>query len=42
VRPYLKKTQPTLKRAGEVAQVVDPEFKSQYGKKIIFFASIYF
>jgi hypothetical protein len=34
MRPYLEKKNPSLKRAGGVAQGVSPEFKPQYhGKK---------
>jgi hypothetical protein len=33
MRPYLRKN-PSQKRAGGVAQVVGPEFKPQYHKKM--------
>jgi hypothetical protein len=40
VKPYLKNTLSALKRACGAAQIVDPEFKYQYGKKNYIFLDV--
>jgi hypothetical protein len=34
MRPYLKKKNPSQKKAGRVAQDVGPEFKPQYHQEV--------